>query len=772
VTTILFRCDASQTIGSGHVMRCRTLARELERRGVEVTFICRRQSGDLIGLLAQEFHVLVLPEQQLATCDGLVGRELYGAWLGCSQDTDAAQCLEALGNAGITSANWLVADHYGLDAHWEVHLLAGLAGDDDPPKLLVIDDLADRPHQADLLLDQNFFGDDAELRYLELVPPQCHQLLGPHYALLGPEYAQLHPLVPPRTELRRVLVFFGGVDAANFTCLALEALLDPSLADLAVDVVLGSQSPHRHAVEELVARRPHTTLHGPLPSLAGLIARADLAVGAGGATTWERACLKLPSLVVAIASNQLPFAQALHQAGYLQLLGDGTCVTAKQFRSALLAGISEPFTEEDGCSLTDGWGASRLATAMLGAEGVISLRPATQADDALLNRWANDPQVRVNSFSPGPINSGDHHNWFQRCLLNTNCLLLIATTADGCPIGQIRFDRQPVSPQGRSGEATVDFSLDRCARGHGLDAELVRFGLQQMEHRWGPAIHALAEVDTTNSASNACFARAGVASESDPVSAVSPLVSGCESLALAPGHITVLSDGASWLNSALPELLVSLWHRGHAVRWIHNPALLVPGDVCLLLSCSRLLSTEQLRLHRHNLVVHESALPQGQGWSPMTWQIMEGASSIPITLFEATAHLDAGPIYQQQQIVLLGHELVEEWRALQAQATLKICLAWFDRYRDVVAAAEPQNGEASYYRRRRAVDSELDPHRSLAEQFNLLRVVDNQRYPAFVHWLGRRYSVQVHSDGADARFRNSKRLAPMITSTSSPLLLG
>ena len=441
MTTILFRCDASLSICSGHVMRCRTLARELQRRGAAVTFLCRRQPGDLISLLEQEFPVLVLPEQCLAACEGLEGRELYGAWLGCSQHTDAAQCLQALAEAGITSASWLVADHYGLDVRWEAQLLAGLAGADAHPRLLVIDDLADRPHQADLLLDQNFFGDATEQRYQGLVPPHCRQLLGPHYALLGPEYAQLHPLVPPRTELRRVLVFFGGVDPANLTGRALEALLDPALANLAVDVVLGLQSPHRQAVERLVARRPHTTLHDPLPSLAGLIARADLAIGAGGATTWERACLGLPSLVAAIAANQLPFAQALDLAGYLKLLGDGASVTAEQIRSALLARIAQPAPGGAGWDLTDGWGASRLAMAMLGPQEAISLRPATAADEALLLRWANDPQVRANSFSPEPIAPSDHHHWFQRGLANPNRLLLIATAADGCPIGQIRFDR-------------------------------------------------------------------------------------------------------------------------------------------------------------------------------------------------------------------------------------------------------------------------------------------------------------------------------------------
>ena len=182
------------------------------------------------------------------------------------------------------------------------------------------------------------------------------------------------------------------------------------------------------------------------------------------------------------------------------------------------------------------------------------------------------------------------------------------------------------------------------------------------------------------------------------------------------------------------------------MRWIHTPSALSAGDVCLLLSCGRLLNAEQLALHRYNLVVHESALPQGQGWSPMTWQILQGASSIPITLFEAVADLDAGPIHLQQEIALQGHELVDQWRVLQARATLDLCLTWFDRHQEAVQSAKPQVGEASHYPRRRPADSRLDPELSLAEQFNVLRVVDNQRYPAFFHWRGRRYILNIHSD--------------------------
>lgn len=517
MTSILIRADASLSIGSGHVMRSRTLGRELRRRGAAVTFLCRRQPGNLIDLLEQEYSVLALPELlPLAAYEGLQGRELYAAWLGCNQEQDAADCLQALAQAGIRSASWLVVDHYGLDAVWEAQLLAGLAGSA-APKLLAIDDLADRTHQADLLLDQNFFGAAAEERYAGLVPLLCPQLLGPHYALLGPEYAQLHPLVPPRTELRRLLVFFGGVDPANLTGRTLEALLAPELAQLAVDVVLGLHSPHREEVAGLVARRPQTTLHVSLPSLAGLIARADLAIGAGGATSWERACLGLPSLVVAIAENQLHFSQSLAHALQLRLLGSAASVGSEQIRQALVAAIREPWPPCSGHDLSDGWGTARVVSAMLGPHLPLHLRPASAADEALLLRWANDPQVRANSFSPEPIATAEHQRWLKATLVDSDRLLLIASDSEGCPLGQIRFDRQPALKAAGSREALIGLTLDRCTRGQGLATELVRLGLEAMEQRWGLGTEVVAEVLAGNAASQATFARAGFSLDPAPL---------------------------------------------------------------------------------------------------------------------------------------------------------------------------------------------------------------------------------------------------------------
>jgi len=372
MTRILIRCDASLSIGSGHVMRCRTLAREMIRRGAEPMFLCRRQSGDLISLLEQEFSVLVLPEQQLATTlntqgTNLHGRELYDAWLGCSQQQDIDQTLVILNQVGISSLDWIVVDHYGLDSTWQKQVIDECSiSSGSRPKCLVIDDLADRPHQADLLLDQNFFGGFENQRYQGLVSKQCSQLLGPNYALLGPEYAQLHPIVTTRTQLRRVFVFFGGVDPGNLTVQALEALMKPELSHLDVDVVLGIRSPHRSSVEALVSQRANTTLHGLLPSLAGLMAKADLAIGAGGATTWERACLGLPSLVVPFADNQLESAEALARNNHIVLLKQDSFDLISIIHSSLV-NIAHSFasmTHELETRITDGKGVHRVINSM------------------------------------------------------------------------------------------------------------------------------------------------------------------------------------------------------------------------------------------------------------------------------------------------------------------------------------------------------------------------------------------------------------------------
>jgi methionyl-tRNA formyltransferase len=185
------------------------------------------------------------------------------------------------------------------------------------------------------------------------------------------------------------------------------------------------------------------------------------------------------------------------------------------------------------------------------------------------------------------------------------------------------------------------------------------------------------------------------------------------------------------------------------VHWAHNTKNLPVADFCFCLSFSELLTGDLRRQFRHVLVVHESNLPQGKGWSPLTWQILEGKSRIPVTLFEAEDNVDSGPIYAQRWIEFEGHELIGELRASQASATIELCRWFVDSYPESVLQAREQQGNESFYSRRSPKDSRLDLNKTLAEQFNHLRVADNDRYPAYFEIGSRRYELQIR--GAKAK---------------------
>ena len=281
-------------------MRCLTLAEDLRERGVATRFVCRAHPGHLIEWLRQRgMAVHAMPEP--AESRGMSAPENHSDWLGVTQTEDADQTIQALRGE---HPEWLIVDHYGLGSAWE-RRLRGHAG-----KLMVIDDLANRPHDCDLLLDQNYSTGSAG-RYRELVPEMAALALGPRYALLRPEYLQ-HRLVLRERDgrVRRVLIFFGGSDSYNMTGMALAALSGAEFDRLEVDVVIGPNNVHRARLERAIAERPLTTAYGHRPHLADLMAQADLAIGAGGTTTWERLCLGLPSLVVSIAENQEPTCEA------------------------------------------------------------------------------------------------------------------------------------------------------------------------------------------------------------------------------------------------------------------------------------------------------------------------------------------------------------------------------------------------------------------------------------------------------------------------------
>nr|WP_272887339.1 UDP-2,4-diacetamido-2,4,6-trideoxy-beta-L-altropyranose hydrolase [Stutzerimonas stutzeri] len=305
---IAFRADASLQMGTGHVMRCLTLADELANRGAECHFICREHHGHLAELIAARGHMLnLLPRGSDDVVDSMA--TAHGSWLGVAQIEDVKCCQPILHSL---QPNWLVVDHYALDHEWHRRLKGSFG------RLMVIDDLADRAHQCDLLLDQNLGRSSAD--YQNLVPSHCNVITGPDYALLRPEFAATREISlkrRPSARLRRILITMGGVDIPNATCEVLQALQTALLPkDCEITVVMGPTSPWLSQVRAVASTmHKRAQVFVGVSDMAGLMADCDLAIGAAGSTSWERCCLGLPTIVLILAENQRFISSQLDRAG-------------------------------------------------------------------------------------------------------------------------------------------------------------------------------------------------------------------------------------------------------------------------------------------------------------------------------------------------------------------------------------------------------------------------------------------------------------------------
>ena len=369
---VAFRVDASLRMGTGHVMRCLTLADALKSKGATCQFICRAHEGHLIDLIRGKGHVAHALHVVNKSPDHMLSQSIldsggaglsHAPWLGSTQIEDANACAPIL---ATQHPDWLVVDHYALDVNWERALSTHYR------RLLVIDDLADRKHVCDLLLDQTFGRDPAD--YASLVPEDCRLLCGSQFALLRPEFAALreHSLkrrIQP--SLKELLISMGGVDLDNCTEAVLRILGDPYLAiHCNVTVVMGSFSPWLKNIQNLAHIMPRrTTVLVGVANMASLMAESDLAIGAAGSTSWERCCLGLPSILVGIAENQRLISAKLNASG-AALAVDRDLIDANLKsvleRCSLPAVLSE--LSYKSAKLTDGQGTNRLVELIYGFE--------------------------------------------------------------------------------------------------------------------------------------------------------------------------------------------------------------------------------------------------------------------------------------------------------------------------------------------------------------------------------------------------------------------
>lgn len=208
-----------------------------------------------------------------------------------------------------------------------------------------------------------------------------------------------------------------------------------------------------------------------------------------------------------------------------------------------------------------------------------------------------------------------------------------------------------------------------------------------------------------------------------------------------PRQVTIVVDNPSWIVPFAKRLVEDICDRGDEGLFITTYDAVPKGDVAFYLGCVKICPPDLIARNRRNLVVHESDLPVGRGFSPLTWQILEGKSIIPVVLLDVTEAVDAGPIIYRKQIVFEGHELIDELRQRLGETTVALCEQFLAE--SAPPDGNPQNGEATYFLRRRPKDSKLDPYKTIAEQFDLLRVVDNSRYPAYFEFRGQTYKLAI-----------------------------
>ena len=343
---VVMRADGSSTLGRGHLVRCRNLARALEQRGFAVTFV---RSGAEDDFLADE-DVRWIPG-------------------GSSPEDDARATLHAVGPFGPAV---VVVDHYGLDAAWERTVAASGSA------VVVIDDLADRDHACDVLIDQNPLPAE---RYGGRVPEGARRLVGMRFALLPAGGS-----VPDddagsrerRSEVTRLLVGFGGGGDLAPIALALDALDDPRFDAVTVDLVIGVEDRVEEVRSLIGIGRGDVHVHGWVADLAPLMAGADLALGAGGISVLERLRAGLPAVVVSVADNQEATCRVLHDQGLLVHAGRlgevGPQTVAEALERLMRDDGARRRIEQQGPRAVDGRGAVRCADAIVEIAGSVRHR--------------------------------------------------------------------------------------------------------------------------------------------------------------------------------------------------------------------------------------------------------------------------------------------------------------------------------------------------------------------------------------------------------------
>jgi len=382
--TAIFRVDSSYEIGTGHVMRCLNLARVLLNYGLKVIFICRNLKGNLINVIKNEFQVLVIEDYDEEKNKNNDKKSKLD--FSINQKLDSLNTIKLIESLNIENFCYLIIDHYFLDREWEEVIQKKYKNDENKLfKILVIDDLFNREHSCDFILDQNIITKNNP--YLDLINQNTKSILGPYFALLSNEYSLKKKSIVKRNTIKTILVFFGGIDKNNMTKKVINILSNNKFKDKIVNIVIGKNNKELQNIKKITKSRKNFNLFIQIDSLANLLSVSDLVIGGGGVNSWERECMEVPTILISLSENQVNLAKSITDLGKVKYLGHYDELEDGFLSQSIEKEIDQQSLRNKKGYFIDGFGTNRVALLLVGLQYPVKLQDISKYDLPVLNYW-------------------------------------------------------------------------------------------------------------------------------------------------------------------------------------------------------------------------------------------------------------------------------------------------------------------------------------------------------------------------------------------------
>ncbi len=521
--TVAIRVDASTRMGSGHVMRCLTLASKLISQNLRIIFLTKNHQGNLNHLIEQQGFELIKLSAPVESIEAQIDDKL---WLGCSYQADAQECLHALTGLNI---HLLIIDHYSLDHQWQAILKDKLNSDLNKQystKFMVIDDLANRKHHCDILLDQTLGRIPQD--YKELTPHHCQLLLGNEFIMLRDEFEgsrmKAESIREKTSEIKNILITMGGTDPDNIAESVLNWLIkfQKLNSNIQITLVANKTSTFFDKLKLIACNHKWISIVSNPQSMANLMLKAEVAIGSSGATAWERCCLGLPCISIISADNQQFLSEKLSNAGAIISLGHFSTINYTSFIKAITQILIEKDTYTNmvkNCfACCDGLGVNKVITAILdNISNDTSLIEANYDDCQVLFDWQSNIKIRKYFNNPKPVEWKKHCQWLSCTLDDADKYLYMIKLNNpfnetAKPIGMLRLDLIKHSQCKIDAKWEISIIIDPDYQGKKIAAKAISKIPYSFLERG-----IIAQVHNNNIASHKLFLRAGFKQISETV---------------------------------------------------------------------------------------------------------------------------------------------------------------------------------------------------------------------------------------------------------------